>query len=181
MPELGDIKVTMNGNISIEGGHRCLAAEETDMPIVFTLVGDYTTNEIAAFNNSRSSAWKNEPTFESALKENACLALTLFELRVKLTDKYGLTEKQLGIGEIYAILTKNNRYFGVGLNVITRPMYFDKKLNKKAQSSEYFADLDNYAFIRANYLNENMAYKIAKSITQCSFESMGEVTQQNCP
>jgi hypothetical protein len=169
--DLGHVAVGRD-RVLREGHHRYYGSVETGMPIVYMVTLNHSTDVISDFNSCKSSSWNNQDNFGSALTDGAPLAVALGVIRMKLISEYGLKERDLNVGDMYAILTQQTKYFGAGVNAITRGMYRDEVLADKARSFDYLSAIDNYAFIRGYFLYEdtnNKAYKIAKVVMRCSF------------
>lgn len=155
-----------------EGHHRYYGSVETNMPIVYMVTLNHSTDVISDFNSCKSSSWNNQDNFGSALTDKAPLAEALAVIRMKLMSLYGLKSRDLNVGDMYAILTQKTKFFGAGVNAITREMYRDEVLTDKAKSIDYLEAVDNYAYIRKHFLyvdTNNKAYKIAKVAMRCSF------------
>lgn len=174
-PVLGAIHVCLVGKLLLiaDGHHRFEALKREGKPIVFMVVEDYSLDEIADFNSSRSSAWKNEDNFASALTEKLPLAVALDELRIEMTSKYGINDSKMNVGDMYGILTQNIKFFGAGVHTVTREMYSDAELARKARSIEYQEVIDVYASLKQKFTNDNVhkTYKIVKVIMECAFEN----------
>lgn len=175
-PILGAIRVNKKGVI-LDGNHRFAALVRCGKPIVFMVVEDYDLNEIADYNSSISSSWKNNDNFESALYDNAELAVVFAELKAEMKEKYSLPDHKLNVGDMYGILTQNIKFFGSGgVNAVTREMYFDKKLADLARTIEYQDKIDIYAKLKRRWIDENKAYKAVKVIMECAFKGNKKAT-----
>lgn len=169
--DLGHVSVGRDRKLR-EGHHRYYGSVETEMPIVYMVTLNHSTDVISDFNSCKSSSWNNQDNFGSALTDGAPLAEAFSVIRMKLVSEYGLKERDLNVGDMYAILTQKTKYFGAGVNAITREMYRDEVLTEKAKTPEYLKAIDDYAYLRKHFLyvdTNNKAYKIAKVAMRCTF------------
>lgn len=171
-PILGMIFIDKDG-IIIDGHHRFNALKRTNKPVVFMVLSEeLTLNEVSDFNTNKSSSWKNKDNFGSACDTGAELALQLNKLRIGLVSKYskdGITAKEINIGDMYAILTQDSKYFGGGYKSITRKMFEDNTYLDVSQTIEYAEKLEMYTKIKATLINAQKRYKITKVVMQCTF------------
>jgi len=179
-PILGLIFVDRKGVI-IDGHHRYNACVREGKPIVFMVIDDMTLNEISDFNSNKiSPVWKNDDTFGSAKAFGFELALIFDDLRLELVSKYsasGITEKDITVGEMYGILVEVPRYFGAGVNVISREMWEEKIFVDKAKSIEFAETLDAYVAIKATWINRaHKRFKASKAIMECTFAKNKKAT-----
>jgi hypothetical protein len=174
-PILGAIFVDKNFVI-VDGHHRFEALKLRGKAVVFMVVENYDLNEIADYNSSMSSSWKNDDNFSSALYDKAELAVVLAELKAELVEKYGLTDQKINVGDMYGILTENIKYFGSGVNTVTRDMYFNKELADKARTIGYQSTLDIYASLKRRWIDSDKAYKAVKVVMECTFKGNKKAT-----
>lgn len=183
LPIEGAVSIDQNGVI-IDGHHRYEALKRCGKEIFFRVSDEFSRDinpldAIAMYNSSKSSAWKNSDNFKSALSLDAPLALVLNALRLKAMSDNGLTEAQMNVGDMYAILTQNNKFFGAGVHTVTREMYYNQALAAKAKGIEYQMIISDYAYIRKHFAKESKAYKICKAIVQCTFPDNGRMNGFN--
>lgn len=177
-PVLGHIFVNNKGVI-LEGNHRFDACVAEGKPIIFMVVDNMTIDEISDYNTNKiSPSWKNDDNFSSAKHFGYDLAIILDDTRLTLVSELsekGITEKDITVGEMYAILTEQPKFIGAGVNAIDLKMWKSEEFVEKARTGNYYNALVNYYEIKSKF-NIHKRQKACRAIVECSFTGNKKAT-----